>query len=39
MGGSGAITEGGGKKKKKNRGYDRPQSDAPVAAAVAGGLR
>jgi hypothetical protein len=34
-GGSGVATQGGGK--KKNRGHDRPQSDAPVVATVAGG--
>jgi hypothetical protein len=34
-GGSGAATQGGGKK-KKNRGHDRPQSSVPVAVAVAG---
>jgi hypothetical protein len=34
-GGSGVATQGGGK--KKNRGHDRPQSGAPVAAAAAGG--
>jgi hypothetical protein len=36
-GGSGVATQGGGKKKKKNRGHDRPQSGAPVAVATAGG--
>jgi hypothetical protein len=36
-GGSAIATQGGGKKKKKNRGHDRPQSGAPVAAAVARG--
>jgi hypothetical protein len=36
-GGSGVATQGGGmKKKKKNRGHDRPQSGAPVAVAAAG---
>jgi hypothetical protein len=35
-GGSGATTQGGGKK-KKNRGHDRPQSGALVAAAATGG--
>jgi hypothetical protein len=34
-GGSGATTQGSGKK-KKNRGHDKLQSGAPVAAAVAG---
>jgi hypothetical protein len=37
MGGSGVATQGGGKKNKKNRSYDKLQSGAPVAAAVAGG--
>jgi hypothetical protein len=36
-GGSGVATQGGGKKKKKNHGHDRPQSGAPVAIAAAGG--
>jgi hypothetical protein len=36
-GGSGATTQGAGKKKKKNRGHDRPQSGAPVAVDVTGG--
>jgi hypothetical protein len=36
-GGSGATTQGVGKKKKKNRGHDRPQSGAPVIVAAAGG--
>jgi hypothetical protein len=35
-GGSGATALGGGNK-KKNRGHDRPQSGAPVAASAAGG--
>jgi hypothetical protein len=35
MGGSGATTQGGGKK-KKNRGHDKPQSGAPVAVARTG---
>jgi hypothetical protein len=35
-GGSGAATQGCGKK-KKNHGHDKPQSGAPVAAAAAGG--
>jgi hypothetical protein len=35
-GGSGAATQGGGKK-KKNHGHDRPQSGAPVAATAARG--
>jgi hypothetical protein len=35
-GGSGATTQGGGKK-KKNRGHDRPQSGAPVTVAATGG--
>jgi hypothetical protein len=34
-GGSGATTQGGGK--KKNCGHDRPQSGAPVAVAATGG--
>jgi hypothetical protein len=37
MGGSGAATQGSGKKKKKNHGHDKPQSCAPVATAAAGG--
>jgi hypothetical protein len=37
MGGSGATTQGGGKKKMKNRGHDRPQSGAPISVAAAGG--
>jgi hypothetical protein len=36
-GGSGIATQGGGKKKKKNHGYDKPQSGAPVTVAAAGG--
>jgi hypothetical protein len=36
MGGSGATTQGGGKK-KKNHGHDRPQSGAPVALAATRG--
>jgi hypothetical protein len=36
-GGSGATTQGGGKKNKKNRGHDRPQSGALVAVAATGG--
>jgi hypothetical protein len=36
-GGSGATTQGSGKNKKKNRGHDRPQFGASVAATVAGG--
>jgi hypothetical protein len=36
MGGSGAITQGG-KKKKKNHGHERPQSAAPVVAAATWG--
>jgi hypothetical protein len=35
-GGSGAPTQGGGKK-KKNHGHDRPQSGASVATAATGG--
>jgi hypothetical protein len=36
-GGSGAVTQGGNNKKKKNRGHERPQSAAPVVAAVTAG--
>jgi hypothetical protein len=36
MGGSVGATQGGGKKKNKNRGYEKPQSGVPVAAATAG---
>jgi hypothetical protein len=36
-GGSGAITQDGKKKKKKNRGHERPQTAAPVIAAVTRG--
>jgi hypothetical protein len=36
MGGSGPATQGGSKKKRKNRGHERPQSAAPVVAAVTG---
>jgi hypothetical protein len=36
-GGSGVATQGGGKEKKKNRGYDKPQFGSPVAVAAAGG--
>ena len=37
-GGSGATIQGGGKKKKnKNRGRQRPQAGASIAAAVTGG--
>jgi hypothetical protein len=36
-GGSGAITQGGNKKKKKNCGHERPQSTAPIVAAATGG--
>jgi hypothetical protein len=35
-GGSGAVTQGGNKRKKKNRGHKRPQSAAMVAAATTG---
>jgi uncharacterized MAPEG superfamily protein len=35
-GGSGATTQGSGKK-KKNHGHDRPQFGAAVAVAAAGG--
>jgi hypothetical protein len=34
MGGLGAVTQGGNKKKKKNHGHERPQSAAPVVTAV-----
>jgi hypothetical protein len=39
MGGSNAVTQGSRKKKKrnKNRGHEKPQFAAPVAAIVAGG--
>jgi hypothetical protein len=37
MGGSGAATQGGKKKQKKNHGHDRPQSATPVAAVATGG--
>src|SRR6187455_898635 len=39
MGGSDAITQGGGKRKKrnKNRGHEKPQLAAPVAAAAGDG--
>jgi hypothetical protein len=36
-GGSGAITQDGKKKKKKNHGHERPQFAAPVVAAATGG--
>jgi hypothetical protein len=36
-GGTGVATQGDGKKKKKNRGYDKPQSGAPVATTTVGG--
>jgi hypothetical protein len=35
-GGSGAITQDGKKKKKKNRGHEKPQSAAPVIAGATG---
>jgi hypothetical protein len=37
MGGSGGITQDGKKKKKKNRGLERPPSAAPVVAVATGG--
>jgi hypothetical protein len=39
MGGSDAVTQGGGKRKKrnKNRGHEKPQLAAPVAAAAGDG--
>jgi hypothetical protein len=37
MGGSGAVTQDGKNKKKKNRGHERPQTAAPVVAAATGG--
>jgi hypothetical protein len=37
MGGSGAITQGGNNKKKKNWAHERPQSAAPIVAAAIGG--
>jgi hypothetical protein len=36
-GGSGAVSQDGKKKKKKNRGHEKPQTAAPVIAATAGG--
>jgi hypothetical protein len=36
-GGSGAVTQDGKKKKKKNRGHERPQTAAPVVAAATRG--
>jgi hypothetical protein len=36
-GGSSGATQGGGKKKTKNHGYEKPQSGALVAAAATGG--
>jgi hypothetical protein len=36
-GGSGAVNQDGKKKKKKNRGHERPQSATPVVVAVTGG--
>jgi hypothetical protein len=36
-GGSGAVTQDGKKKKKKNCGHERPQPAAPVVAAATGG--
>jgi hypothetical protein len=36
-GGSGAVTQDGKKKTKKNHGHERPQSAAPVVAAAIGG--
>jgi hypothetical protein len=36
-GGSGAVSQDGKKKKKKNRGHERPQSAAPVVATATGG--
>jgi hypothetical protein len=37
MGGSGAVTQDGKKKKKKNRGHERPQAAAPIIATATGG--
>jgi hypothetical protein len=39
MGGSDAVTQGDGKKKKRNkiRGHEKPQFATPIAAAAAGG--
>jgi hypothetical protein len=37
MGGSGAVTQDGKKKKKKNRDHERPQSAAPVVTVATGG--
>src|SRR6187455_1441216 len=36
-GGSGAVSQDGKKKTKKNHGHERPQSAAPVVAAAIGG--
>jgi hypothetical protein len=36
MGGSGTVTQDG-KKKKKNRGHEKPQSAAPIITAATGG--
>ena len=36
-GGSGVVTQDGKKKKKKNRGHERPQTAAPVIATATGG--
>jgi hypothetical protein len=36
-GGSGAVAQDGKKKKKKNRGLERPPSAAPIITAVTGG--
>jgi hypothetical protein len=39
MGGSDAVTQSGGKKKKRNKnyGHEKPQLAAPVAATASGG--
>jgi hypothetical protein len=37
IGGSGAVTQDSKKKKKKNRGHERPQFAAPVIVVATGG--
>jgi hypothetical protein len=36
-GGTGAVSQDGKKKKKKNRDHEKPQSVAPIVAAATGG--
>jgi hypothetical protein len=36
-GGSGVVSQDGKKKKKKNRGHEKPQTAAPIVAAAVGG--